>query len=359
MNLWKGCDMAQEFTARKRIGGGRRIVRKSSISQEDADEKLALALLHQPKLKKPLPEAYAGTFADFYLTVYVPHVWPDLRPRSREKYKTLFNKHIIPALGHLPLARIGLEDLQRLRLTAQRVDRQKEPGTPLKPLSEAHVREIVLRTKEVLKLALRLGRTQRDDWAVARAPKRPHKKDRHEPEPDFVERLMGAAAGTFMELPVWLALVLGLRRGEICGLRWSDVDPKRRTLRIEHQRQPRVGLTGTKTDPRTIPLPPQVLRELDTRGDKDSAFLCTDRSRPVHPDKLSKAMPALCRRAGVKPVGLHDLRSFCASNLFALGADPAAVQGILGHRRLETTELYVYGRAEAQRDAIRRALGGE
>lgn len=319
-------------------------------TEQEAEEKLA-ALAKAGS--GPAPPAYsAGTFAEFVYSVYTPHVYPDIRNTSRRKYDELFRYHILPALGRLPIAEIGIQEMQALRQGLKRTDRRKGP------LSPTHVREIVLREKEVLKLAHGLGYTSRTDWRIAKAPDRPRKKPRIEPDPDFTERLLLAAEGTYMVGPLFCALFLGLRRGEICSLKWKAIDRKNLRIVVSEQLQAIDGQVRTKGDTRVIPVPQELMARLDEWGDKDSEYVFTVCGAPLRPNEVSKQTPRLCEKAQLPRCTLHDLRAFAASNLFALGVDPITVMEILGHTNLNTTMIYAYGREHKKRKALGRLLKG-
>ncbi|MGA9690628.1 MAG: site-specific integrase [Pseudonocardiaceae bacterium] len=158
-----------------------------------------------------------------------------------------------------------------------------------------------------------------------------------------------------------ILLMLGLRRSEVCGLHWSDVDLDNGTLRVSRGLQRVNGSLRelppkTRRSRRTVPLPllcVRVLREhrdrqakerVDARrGWADTPYVFTSTvGTPLEPRTLTRTFHALCARHGLRRVRLHDLRHSCVSLLLALGVHPRIVMEIVGHSAIEMT-MNVYG----------------
>lgn len=167
-----------------------------------------------------------------------------------------------------------------------------------------------------------------------------------------------------------VALAIGLRRGEALGLRWTDVDLAGGTVDIS-QALYRVGgrldLFDVKTEgsEATVPLPPKLLLILrQHRRDQlqDAAVseanrlglvFTTTRGTPLEPRNVNRAFTELVKKAGVRPIRLHDLRHSCATLLFAQGVEAATVQRILRHSSISTTtSIYMDVIERVQRDAV-------
>lgn len=170
-----------------------------------------------------------------------------------------------------------------------------------------------------------------------------------------------------------LAMLTGCRRGELCGLMWSDVDFERNRVTFKrsiYEVAGQVGVKGTKTNrARTISLDPVGMgllaarrqrAEADARAagiELEDGFVWSttvDASTPREPDGLSKAFASLCealeRETGDRfPYHLHLLRHLSASELIASGADVRTVAGRLGHADATTT-LRVYSHFFEARD---------
>jgi integrase len=149
----------------------------------------------------------------------------------------------------------------------------------------------------------------------------------------------------------WLVAVTGLRRGEVCGLRWDDVDLDGATITVHEQvvvvdGQDVIGPPKSASSRRTIAIDPvsvKLLCELAARGHRTAAFnpqrrVFTDtKGRPPRPDYLTRRFNALVLDSGLPPVRFHDLRHGAATYALAAGVDLKVVQAMLGHASIVTT----------------------
>lgn len=163
----------------------------------------------------------------------------------------------------------------------------------------------------------------------------------------------------------------GKRRGEICGLRWHDVDWTARTVQVRRSIY-QVGTEVAEKDPkthqqRTIHVSDEALavltqRHKDAQADATVLGLTIERNGyvwshdelgnlPLHPMSLTVAFHRVAERAGV-PCRFHDLRHFTATELLARGHSLPTVSGLLGHARVTTTaDIYANATEEADRAA--------
>src|SRR5262249_51546306 len=135
-----------------------------------------------------------------------------------------------------------------------------------------------------------------------------------------------------------MALMLGLRRGELLGLRWSDVDLDRATVRVRHALHRvngslELGQVQTDGSMRRLPLPRALVellrghRAIQT-GDRAAAggswqdsghVFTTSLGTPIEPRNVNRHFESWCELTGVRRIRFHDLRHSCASLLYALG----------------------------------------
>jgi integrase len=157
----------------------------------------------------------------------------------------------------------------------------------------------------------------------------------------------------------WLAGLRGLRRGELCGLRWSDIDLNRGVLTIERNRTT-IGYQVVEGDPKTpagrraVALDRrsvEILRvhhryEQDRHAEAaengkpwtTSGYVFTrPDGKPINPNYATTRFRILVRRAGLPPVRLHDLRHGAASLAHEAGADLKTLQDLLGHSSIVVT----------------------
>ena len=177
-----------------------------------------------------------------------------------------------------------------------------------------------------------------------------------------------------------LALCLGLRRGELLGLRWKDIDMSVGTLEVTHSLQ-RVGGTlrlvppKTEDSARTIPLPSicqqalldhfdrQAIEQADAGDDwQDHGLVFPSRiGTPMEQDNLRRSWGGICNMVGVSNVRFHDIRHTCVSLLLDLKVPPHIVRDIVGHSDIEVTmTIYAHASLDEKRAALRKlgdALG--
>ncbi len=145
---------------------------------------------------------------------------------------------------------------------------------------------------------------------------------------------------------ILLAAVTGCRRGEVCGLRWNDIDTEAGTIRIERQLVPRKGgqqvaPPKTRTGRRTIVVDDEVLALLDWFRDQQSALLEREPDgwllshdggdTPLRAKAVTDDVSRLAKKAGIDNVTTHAFRRMTGTELSAAGVDAAAAAGRMGH----------------------------
>ncbi len=330
---------------------GKRLWFTSKTSAEDADKQAREA-------QAPGPTFEAQTFAAFVYGPWKANTWPEIKPLSRVKYNGQFKNHILPILGHLRIDEIGLEEMLALK-GSLRLKGKKRNGDSMHNRTAHSILTLAL---SVMILAKEAGKTSREDWKTLKLPKYTKKTERDEAPEGLTAALLREAEGTWMAGPLFAALFLGLRRGEVCGLKWSAIDRRKLTLRIDTQRQRQSGKgtveADTKGKTRTLYVSEDLIAWLDRLGDKGSVYVFTGAEGfPMRPDRITTIMPKLCQAAKVEPTLFRDLRSYAASNLDALGVEITTIASILGHTKIDVTLLYVNTKKKLVRDALGRLLG--
>lgn len=159
---------------------------------------------------------------------------------------------------------------------------------------------------------------------------------------------------------VWYLALSGLRRGELAGLRWSDVDFTAQTLMIRNNRVQAgagtvlEGPTKTSSSRRTLPLDDVLLGVLTRaqRASSSSYVAVNEVGEPYTPDSLTRMWHKMTRAAGVRPIRLHDARHTAATAMHLRGVPLAVIAKWIGHADASTTaRLYAHSQDDALKDA--------
>ena len=292
-----------------------------------------------------------------------------LRPTTARAYKRHIDTYLRPHLGHVRLADLSPVQIELMYAAIRR------SGANGRPLSAASVRRVHATLRSALRDGVRRRELACDPCAnvVVPAGQRP----RVQPwEPAQFGAFLDAIEGHRLAPMFLLAGTAGLRRGELCGLRSSDVDLELGRL-IVHQQVVAVGhathVGPTKThgaDSRVVDLDDGTINALRTWRSRqvaeqlawgpayqDSKLVFTrEDGRGWHPEVVTKSFPRLAKQAGLVPCRLHDLRHLAASLMLASGAPLALVSKRLGHSSITVTaDTYQHLFDGVGRDAAERA----
>jgi len=362
------------WEARVSIGDGAGRRRRKSFygrTQREVHQRLTQAL-HDQQQGLPVggDERQAlGT----YLEAWLRTTQPTIRPTTFVSYTGHVRRHLIPALGRIPLVKVTPQQVRAL--LADKSAEGLAPGT---------VQRIHATLRACLNQAFRDGLVARN-VAMLVSPPRAVRYDMKPLDPDGARRLLAAAKGDRLEALYAVGLAMGLRQGEALGLCWSDVDWEAGTLQVRHslQRVPKMlredhsrgadnyRLVEPKTRQRTILMPQVVatalhdhrLRQLEERLAAGPAWgwkggdlvFATTVGTPLDATVVTKGFQALLARSGLPRIRFHDLRHSAATLLLAQGVIPRVLMETLGHTQIGTTlNLYAHVLPTLQRDATDR-----
>jgi integrase len=320
-------------------------------------------------LAKWVAEIAQGTAVDAakitvaeYLTV---HWLPTLTKRSStlRRYRDLLEKHAIPIIGGVKLAK--LSPLQVQDLYQSRLDVGLSPTTVNMLHNVLH---------KALKQAVRWGVLPRNVTEMVDAPQ--PAETRHTTWSAEQTASFLAVADRDTDAALWrLALLTGLRRGELLGLRWDDIDLAAGTATIRgalvrgEKGCLEMGQPKTRHGRRTIHLPPSVVealrphrtRQLEHRLAVGAAYqdggliFAGPLGAPIHPNTLKRRFDRLADAAGVPRIRIHDTRHSSASLGAANGETIKELQARLGHADPAITmRVYVHLTEATQRAAAER-----
>jgi len=305
-----------------------------------------------------------------YLRDFLVAVEPTVRGRTFDSYSGIVRTHLLPRLARVPLAKLGPLDVQRL--DSELLAAGASPKT---------VRNVHSLLFSALDRAMRFRLIASNPAALVQPPRLAHRE---------MTALTLAEARTVLEAAesddlaaLWrLAIAAGLRQGELCGLRWPDIDLDAGAVSVAAALEQRTGRkpvgaeTKTTRSRRTVPLDAATVDALrqhragaitaalevglgyDTNG---WVFRRTRGEGPLTMSIVWKAWRKLALRAGVRLVRFHDLRHTTATVMLAHGIDVRTVADVLGHADVSTTlRTYVHSTEGATRhaaQAMRDALG--
>ena len=329
---------------------------------EEVDAKLTAL---KNRSNEGLPTEATGWTVSRYADYWLPHVAAvKLRPTTLAVYRSVVGRYIIPGVGKKRLVAVTPADVRVLlaRVASSRAPGRKGEADEDRPVVSA-------RTVQHVHAVLRamLGQAVREELLarnVARLVQAPS-PDREEIRPwtDAEARaFLAEARGHRLHALFVVALGLGLRQGELLGLRWSDLDLDTGQLRVWQtlQRVRGVGVVyGPPKSRRSRPvltLPTvaaialhehrkrQAADRVTAGGDWIDAGLVftTASGRHIEPRNLNTAFGRLVARAGVRRIRFHDLRHTCATLLLSRGVSPRTVMDILGHSQIAVT-MNTYG----------------
>ncbi len=308
-----------------------------------------------------------GTVAD------LAHRWfsvagATLSPTTMREYKRLMKRRIDPRFGTTRVRALRTADLDAFYADLHRTVNGRHG------LSARSVQQIHAVIRRLLNQGVKWG------WltvnpALNATPPRVYPHELNPPSRDQVVRLLDEAASRDADLACFLllAVVTGARRGELCAVRWSDVDFNTRTLTIARSiigdRNDELLEKDTKSHAaRRVALDAKTLLSVEEHRTRcaDRSEACDevlpraayifsdepDGSRPWRPGRASLAFDRLCRQLSIDNVRLHDLRHFTATQLLTAGVPVKTVSGRLGHANAATTlNVYAHFMESSDEDA--------
>ena len=259
------------------------------------------------------------------------------KPSEIHSKHCILKNHIIPAFGSAPIG----------SLTARQIDAYKSSkmGHGLNPKT---INNHLIVLNKMLRTAV--------EWGFIAAFPVIRKLRTAEPPFDFLDFAESAALVAHcdgaVKRQVILILNTGLRIGEVCALRWSDVDIRRGQLIIRHgsfKKQLHTPKSGRK---RIIPLNAVAMEALLGQRHPRQFVFCGIKGGMQGQSGPRGALRAACLNAKIRPVTWHVLRHTFASQLAMRGVAIKAIQELLGHSTIEMTMRYAHLSPDVRRDAV-------
>ena len=335
-------------------------------TQAEVKEKLNAALEELKKIDVVVSDQMTtGEWLDTWLEHYAK---PVMRATTYNNYETLIRLHIKPYIGETKLNKLTTLQIQKLYnrlLTEGRFDRPEAKDKP-KGLSSKTIRNIhtVIHSaceKAIMERLLAVNPTK-----GCRLPKKERTEMKVLPPEKLADFFREAGDTGVFEL-YYLDLSTGLRRGELLGLKWRDIDFEKRTLEVKRQIQ-RVNGAIQETAPKThnayrkILLPSETIEILKSYKEQQSIESEYVFPSPIggimEPDCARKMLKRVLQRAGLGEMRFHDLRHTFATLALQNGVDVKTLSGILDHYSAGfTLDTYAHVTTQMQEDAANKVGG--
>ena len=330
-----------------------------------------LLLIKATLIRRRGPNALCGeAFGEWAEEWWKRELTGRIKASSWQTYRNILSRHLAPALGKCRLGEITAETIGAL------IRKLEVQG-----LAGSTIRGIVRMLNSILRGAEEEGLIAQNPCRRVRIPSKEAEKQRVLTRKE--QRALQEKAREAGEIPTLLSLYTGMRLGEICGLKWEDVNWEQGTIQVRRTVQ-RLGSrcrdapgecaasfrgsrrTALHVDTpksasavRVMPVPRfllEMLREMQVvqaeRGEGEYIF---GGKRPAEPRTVQRRFQGLARKAGITGVHFHSLRHSFATRLLELGTDMKTVSELMGHSSVRTTlEFYAHSLIESQRQAMDR-----
>jgi len=348
-------------------GKRRQVMRRGFPTKKAAQAALTEALAEHQRGERVEPTRM--TVGQYLTDQWLPMRRSQVKATTWSSYSDVIHGRIVPMIGGLPLQAITprhVADLYRDLLDHGGRDQRRNGGR----LSARSVRYTGMVLRRALDDAVRLGLLQRNPAAQVERPR----ADAVEMQVWTVDeaRAFLATAGEHRLSALWtLLLTTGLRRGEVLGLKWGDLDLDagrlaiRRTL-VANGYTPEWSTPKTEKSTRVVAIDPGTVealrahrrRQLEERlalgeGYRDDGLVfCRPDGTILHPQNVSQTFERLEAKAGVPRIRLHDTRHTAATVMLALGVPLKVVSERLGHSSTKiTADVYQHVSEHMQAEA--------
>jgi len=310
------------------------------------------------------------TLGDFILNRWLEnHKKPKVTITTYDRYKSLINAHIIPALGEIPI-----QELQPFHIEHYFSQKRKKGIRNKKGLSENSLKRHYVLLNNALKRAVKLKLIKYNPMQAIESPKPEKYEAPVMKENEYNKLLESLKEDTFMYTFVMTLISTGMRRSEILGLEWNDIDLKQGTIFI---RKRLITITGgikhehktkNESSKRLIKIPKALIPIIksykikqkenklffgtDYYKEKDYVF-CKPDGYPYNPQTLNVKFNIVLRKINLpQKFTLHTLRHTFATINLRNGVPAKVVQEMLGHSTITTTlDLYTHVDLDMQEEA--------
>lgn len=300
------------------------------------------------------PELPYSKTVGVLLNEWIQSIKNTAKPSTIANYDMKLRKHLLPALGGLKCNMLSVRTINIFMEQKQRAG-----------LSAKYISDIVTVLKSAFKYAARVYGVQDPlQYVVLPSAERTEKSLLNVQQQDKLRSYLFNHPST-TATGILCSIGLGLRIGEVCGLKFSDINLVNQTLIVRRTVQricsqekgdrTKVIVTAPKTrsSQRVIPLPAflaDIMRKQTILPDK---YLLSGTDQPVEPRTMQYRFQSVLKKAGLPSVNYHSLRHMFATNCLQTGFDVKTLSEILGHSSPETTlNRYVHSSMERKRQCM-------
>jgi integrase len=304
-----------------------------------------------------------GEYLDYWLKNYAE---PNTAPKTFEGYDYIINTHIKPLLGQIELYKLQPLHLQEY-YTLKMEDGRTDGNGGLSAQSVKHHHRLISKAvRDAVKWQFVIRNV-----AEAVNPPKPKKQEMKTLEGEQIAVLLNTAKSSQYYPVIFTAIYTGMRRGEVLGLRWEDVDLENKIVYVRQALQAVKGKGLIFKDPKTgkgrsVAMTDrlvQMLRSHKAEQNKRKLLLgesyedyglvfCQGNGKPFQPSELTRAYNKLIKKAGVTPVRFHDLRHTHATLMLKQQIHPKIVSERLGHSKVGITlDTYSHVLPNMQKEA--------
>ena len=341
---------------------GKRLTRFVTVRGTKKQAQAELARLLAAHDANTLVEPSKTALADYIRRWVETAETLNLSLKTAERYRQLIERQIVPHLGGLPLQKLKPVHVANWHATLLKAG--GHDGGPLSPRTVGHAHRVL---HKALTDAVRHELLTRNPASVV-SPPRVTAEEIDILSADQVKAVLAAMRTTSIYPQVVVLLGTGMRRGELMGLQWGDIDLESGKLRIERAVEKtkahglRLKAPKTRHGRRTISLPAgaiEVLKahrraQLELRValgvgkllPSDAFVFGTVEGKPPDPDRITQDWKRFAAKHDLPRVTLHALRHCHASALIASGADPVTVSRRLGHGSTMSVYAHLFDRSD-------------
>jgi len=300
-----------------------------------------------------------GEWLDKWLDEYMIFT---IRESTLDSYRAMVKNQVKPFIGGKQIASLTTADMQKFYNKIKKEGRVREHPIHGKTLADSMVRGVHMMLHEALDTAVKERLIAKNPTNGTTVPKCNYSEKQILGDNQLETFLEAIKGHEYWCDFFYVEVMTGLRRGEICGLKWQDINFEENKLQVKRSVSVKkgggvsIGETKTETGVRCIQMPPSVAELLKSK--KQTAitewvfphFLHPE--QPISPASAYRKLKVILKNAELPLIRFHDLRHTFATHATQGGVDPKTLAGILGHTNASfTLDTYTHVTSDMQKSA--------